>query len=789
MEENPRIIWKIPLIKDAKQKLPKVMVRIQDKISYNAMIDTGAEKSIITLPEAIRIWGKSLQYKIKPWHNNMLAADNRGLEVMGAISTRLQMGRIVTYVNLIIIKSQSEEILLGYDFLTTHKLSIIEDKYVAHIELGRDNTKPEQEEKYHIFKVSSMEEVILQPHQSLTPVKVRIHVGRTRLNGRKVVISTEDSEGGLEPHELACIPTIDTVVQNSANILMHNKDYPCERHILEGDIIGAAWQYDKHNEKSYKVRRILEHLDKETKFYDNLTLDEEVEPETIGLEDLTKIDIKEAIEEANIVNKTYMSRIKEILHKHKEAISTHAYDLGKYNVGPIKIKMNDLDPVHVPYRAPQPQLRNKAREILNQLVRADIITPGYAPWTAQIRWVVKPQADDHSRIPGQKINQKDKDPDLRMAIDYSHMRDKVAKQQYPIVPVKKILPLLRDKSYVTSIDLRKAFWQIEICDESKMIWAFEGCEEAFLHNRLPMGTQVSQQILSHCLQRSLQGCETFAISYSDNVLIFSKTAEDHLEHLDKTLAALKKYGWKISANKSHIMSSEDIILFGFKLNLQTGTIEPDPDKVIRIQEMQPPKDRKGIRRFLGSLMYYADLIANIGEDLANLQDLLKTNIEYKWLPKHQEAFENVKTALAAPNFVVLPDFSKDFHIVVDAGPTYVGGGVFQHAPEILGLRPVAFWYKKLSSVEQRYSQIEKEALALVAILKTHAHILLHGYSIIYTDAKSLTFLKCFEASPKLQRWNLFIQSFPHSIMWSSKGGCSMGFWGGLRSLRDWVFVF
>ena len=266
----------------------------------------------------------------------------------------------------------------------------------------------------------------------------------------------------------------------------------------------------------------------------------------------------------------------------------------------------------------------------------------------------------------------------------------------------------------------------------------------------------------------MQGCESFAISYSDNILVFSKTPEEHLEHLDKTLACLEKYGWKISANKSHIMATENIVLFGFKLNLENGTLEPDPDKIIKIKEMQAPRDRKGIRRFLGSLIYYADLIPDLTKDLATLQELLKTTVNYKWLEVHEKAFENIKEKLASPNFVILPDYNKTFHIYVDAGPNYIGGGIYQHAPKIKGLLPVAYFSKKLSTLEVRYSQIEKEALALVAILKTHAHILLHGYSIIHTDAKSLTYLKCYEGNNKLMWWNMFIQSFPHSIQWSSR---------------------
>ena len=129
------------------------------------------------------------------------------------------------------------------------------------------------------------------------------------------------------------------------------------------------------------------------------------------------MEVEEAIEEANVVNKQYEKQIKEILTKHKEAISVHTYDIGRYKLEKIKIKMDDITPIHSPYRPPPPQLRNKAQAILNQLERYGIITKGYSPFAAQIRWVPKAQPDDHSRIPGQKA-QDQEDPEPRMAIDY-----------------------------------------------------------------------------------------------------------------------------------------------------------------------------------------------------------------------------------------------------------------------------------------------------------------------------------------------------------------------------------
>lgn len=453
--------------------LPKVKIKLDNRRIVNALLDSGAETSIITSTEAMAIWGSSLIPRLQPWTKNMLTVDDRRVEVMGSIGITVQIGKLDVQHTFVIMKSRSREVLLGYDFMKKHRLSIIESEYVSGP--TKEDTIPLQENyQTKIYKIAAAEQVTLHPQQKLTPVKVKIENGANALNGVKIVMTTEDIEMGLGEDELICIPTLDIVINNEARILMHNSDYPCPIKIEKGEIIGTAWKYNEGNNNYAKVRKILEHLDKETKYYDGITLDDEIEPETIGLEDTTVLEVEDAIEEANIVDKTFASRIKEILLKHREAISTHPYDIGRYNPGKIKIKMDNLDPVYIKYRPTPPQLKDKARKILEQLERANIITPSYAPWAAQIRWVVKAAPDDHSRIPGQKAEQKEADKDLRMAIDYSHMKNKVARVQFPLIPVTKLIFSLRESRFISSIDLRKAFWQVEICDESKMIWAFEG---------------------------------------------------------------------------------------------------------------------------------------------------------------------------------------------------------------------------------------------------------------------------------------------------------------------------
>ena len=79
----------------------------------------------------------------------------------------------------------------------------------------------------------------------------------------------------------------------------------------------------------------------------------------------------------------------------------------------------------------------------------------------------------------------------------------------------------------------------------------------------------------------------------------------------------------------------------------------------RIKQMETPKDRRDVRKLLGILMYYIDIIPNIRQDLATLQELVKTSKEYKWLKMHQDAFENIKECLDSPYFTILPNYSED----------------------------------------------------------------------------------------------------------------------------------
>ena len=106
------------------------------KTTDNAMIDSGASKSVITEAEAYNLWGSRLKSMLKPWKDNMLGANNERIKVIGLIKVRIKVGQIDTYWELVVIDSRSREILLGRDFMRENRLTLIEDKFIARLEMN-----------------------------------------------------------------------------------------------------------------------------------------------------------------------------------------------------------------------------------------------------------------------------------------------------------------------------------------------------------------------------------------------------------------------------------------------------------------------------------------------------------------------------------------------------------------------------------------------------------------------------------------------------------------------------
>jgi hypothetical protein len=229
----------------------------------------------------------------------------------------------------------------------------------------------------------------------------------------------------------------------------------------------------------------------------------------------------------------------------------------------------------------------------------------------------------------------------------------------------------------------------------------------------------------------------------DNLLIIMRgILDEHLQKMDTLRTRLHDTGLKVNAAKS-LFCAHEIEYLGYILTRE-GT-KPQPKKVQAILTLSPPNNVKELRHFLRMVQYCRDMWARCSEMLAPLTDLVgecretkttrinKTKKKpWRWDPIHQQVFANVKAAIAKATVLAYLDFSKPFEIYMDASSMLLGTVITQDN------RPIAFFSRKLSKMQQKYSVTEIELLAIVETLKEFKRMLWGQDIKVYTDHKNLT---------------------------------------------------
>jgi hypothetical protein len=239
--------------------------------------------------------------------------------------------------------------------------------------------------------------------------------------------------------------------------------------------------------------------------------------------------------------------------------------------------------------------------------------------------------------------------------------------------------------------------------------------------------------------------------------------------METVLTRLCDAGLKVSAAKSSFCA-HGIEYLGYVLTREE--ITPQPKKVQVILALNLPNNVKELRHFLGMVQYYRDMWARHSEMLAPPTDLVgecsetkttrmnKTKKKpWRWDPIHQQAFDNVKAAIAKETVLVYPDFSKPFEIYMDACSTQLGAIITQDN------RPIAFFSRKLSETQQKYSVTEVELLAIVETLKEFKGMLWGQDIKVYIDHKNLTRDTLGLTSDRVYHWRLLLEEYAPEMIY------------------------
>lgn len=231
--------------------------------------------------------------------------------------------------------------------------------------------------------------------------------------------------------------------------------------------------------------------------------------------------------------------------------------------------------------------------------------------------------------------------------------------------IPSILNRLKEARYVSAIDLKNGYWQIPIRSDCRQYTAFTVPGRGLYQWRvMPFGLHSAPATFQRLLDQLVTlEYESFAIAYLDDIIIFSKSFEEHLEHISTILRVLQGANLKINQEKS-VFCKKELKYLGHVVG--NGGIRTDPDKVKAIAELTAPKDVSGVRRVIGMAAWYSKFIENFTNIVAPLHELLKKDKRFEWNTIHQQALDELKQKMINAPIMACPDYTHPFFLQTDA---------------------------------------------------------------------------------------------------------------------------
>jgi len=214
--------------------------------------------------------------------------------------------------------------------------------------------------------------------------------------------------------------------------------------------------------------------------------------------------------------------------------------------------------------------------------------------------------------------------------------------------------------------------------------------------------------------------EGIVVVYLDDILIFTKTKEEHEQAVRRVLQVLKENKLFLRPEKCEFCKQR-IEYLG--LVISENEVSMDPVKVAGVREWPTPENKMDVQAFLGFVNFYRRFIRDFSARARPLFDLTRSEQVWTWSGKEQAAFEDLKTAVTTAPVLVSPQESDPFRIEVDSSDFTTGAVLSQQSTTDGKWHPVAFYSKSLSSVEQNYEIHDKEMLAIICALEEWRHFL------------------------------------------------------------------
>ena len=396
------------------------------------------------------------------------------------------------------------------------------------------------------------------------------------------------------------------------------------------------------------------------------------------------------------------------------------------------------------YRLPHCQ-REPLRKLLSKLQNEGIIKPSTSDWCAPIILVEK-------KVRGT----------FRLCVDYRFLNPLIKRDAFPLPRIDDLLDKLEGAKVFSSLDLKWGYHQCKINPAHAHKTAFTCCFGLFEFLRMSMGLANAPATFQRLLETIFADMigENVLI-YLDDIILFSKTEEEHELLLGKALRKLTEAGLSLKPEKCYYFQKE-IEYLGHCVS--AAGIKPLQANIRKVQNCPPPSNIKELRRFLGMASYYRKFIKNFAELVHPLTELTRKNKPWRWQEKHQEIFELLKNKLVSPPILAYPQYDKEFSLATDASNYSIGCVLSQEQGG--EMKVIAYGSRTLNDAERNYSTTERECLSVVFFTEQYRHYLLGHKFKIYSDHQPLVWLRSIpNPTGKLGRWALKMAEFDYEIVY------------------------
>ena len=446
-----------------------------------------------------------------------------------------------------------------------------------------------------------------------------------------------------------------------------------------------------------------------------------------------------------MIKSTEKNNIQNILASYPENFD----GLGKLKGHVVRLHVDsEVKPVAEPPRRIPYHLESRVQEIVNEMLQNDVIeehpTGEPAPWSSNV--VIAPKDDG----------------DIRITLDAKNVNKAILSSNYPIPRQEDIKAKLAGSKVFSKLDLKSAFWQLELDEQSRHMTVFHALGKMYRYKRLVMGLKPAQGELNAAMQPLFAHMPEVHVIH-DDIIIATTADESHERVLKEVMKILSDAGLTLNSSKC-VFGTNEIRFWG--LIFSADGVRPDPEKVDALNHLTAPKNKDELISFLSMMQSNADFIPEFAKKAAVLRELTKKSARFRWEEKHEQGFKSLVDAFRKDTLLRFFDLDLPTFVFVDGHNTGLGA-ILAQGQSIEESKPVALASRTTSQSERNYPQIDIEATSVDLALRRFREYLIGSPRPITVVSDHKPLIPVFngrrQGSIRAQRIKLNHQNIPYVL--------------------------